>query len=226
MDKRFDRLSFLISEDSVNKLNNKKILVLGVGGVGGYVSESLVRSGIGNITIVDGDKIDITNINRQVIALTSTIGLRKVDVLEKRIIDINPNCNVKKIDKFIDENNYLDLDLDNYDYIIDACDTISTKKLIIKYCLENNIKIISSMGAGNRMNPENLTICDIKKTSGDPLAKVIRKYLKDEHINKKLIVMWSRELPKKVDGVIASNSFVPASAGLLITSYVIKDLLK
>ena len=226
MDNRFDRLKYLIGDDNLNILKEKKVLVLGVGGVGGYVVEALVRSGINNIIIVDFDKVDITNINRQIIALSSTIGKLKVDVLEKRILDINPNCKITKISTKIDDNNYLDLFKDSIDYFIDACDDIKVKKSVIKYCLNNNINIISSMGAGNRMNVEDLHITEIKKTSGDPLARIIRKYLKDEHINKKLMVMCSSEIPKKVDGVISSNAFVPASAGLLISSFVIKELIK
>ena len=225
-DSRFDRLSFLIGKDKVNELKNKKVLVLGLGGVGGYVVESLVRSGIGNIIIVDYDIIDITNINRQIIALDSTIGIKKTEAFEKRIKDINNSCNIKVIDKFINEENFLELFNEEVDYFIDCCDSIKTKKSVIKYSLENNIPIISSMGAGNRMNPEDLRITEIRKTSNDPLARIIRKYLKDEKINKKLMVMCSIELPKKTKDKIASNSFVPASAGLLISSYVIKQLIK
>ena len=226
MDERFDRLSFLIGKDNLNNLKNKHILVLGVGGVGGYVVESLVRCGIENITIVDFDIIDITNINRQIIALTSTIGLKKTEVLKTRILDINPKCRVNICSNYIDEDNYLDLFHEKIDYFIDCCDSIKTKKLVIKYCLNNNINIISSMGAGNRMEPSKLSIIDIKKTSYDPIARIIRKYLKDEKINKKLMVMCSSEIPKKVKGVISSNSFVPSSAGLLIASYVINKLIK
>ena len=225
-DSRFDRLSFLIGDDKVESLHNKKVLVLGLGGVGGYVVESLVRSGIGSIIIVDFDSVDITNINRQIIALDSTIGIKKTEVFERRIKDINKDCNIKVIDKFINEENFLELFNEELDYFIDCCDSVKTKKSVIKHSLENNIPIISSMGAGNRMNPEDLRITEIRKTSNDPLARIIRKYLKDEKINKKLMVMCSIELPKKNKEVIASNSFVPASAGLLISSYVIKELIK
>ncbi len=226
MDSRFQRLSFLIGEEKIDKLKDKNVLVLGIGGVGGYVVESLVRSGISNITIVDYDIVDITNINRQIIALTSTVGMKKTEVFKNRILDINPNCNVKIIDYFIDENNYKDLFSGKIDFFIDCCDSVKTKKSVIKYALEEDIPIISSMGAGNRMNIKDLNICEIRKTSYDPLARIIRKYLRDENINKKLMVMCSSEKPKKVEGVIASNSFVPAAAGLLISNYVIKELIK
>ncbi len=227
MNERFQRLELLIGKENVNLLSKKCVLVLGIGGVGCYVAESLVRSGIGNIIIVDHDKIDTTNINRQLIALTSTIGKKKVDVLESRIKEINPNCNVIKIDKYIDENNYLELFLNKIDFLADCCDSIKTKKSIIKYALYNDINIISSMGTGNRMDPSKLEIIDIKKTSIDPLARIIRKYLKDEGINKKLAVLCSTELPKKIEGNnISSNSFVPPSAGLLMASYIIKELIK
>lgn len=227
MNERFQRLELLIGKENVNLLSKKCVLVLGIGGVGCYVAESLVRSGIGNIIIVDHDKIDTTNINRQLIALTSTIGKKKVDVLESRIKEINPNCNVIKIDKYIDENNYLELFLNKIDFLADCCDSIKTKKSIIKYALYNDINIISSMGTGNRMDPSKLEIIDIKKTSIDPLARIIRKYLKDEGINRKLAVLCSTELPKKIEGNnISSNSFVPPSAGLLMASYIIKELIK
>ena len=226
MDNRFQRLEILIGKENVNILSEKIVLVLGIGGVGGYVVESLVRCGIGNIIIVDYDTIDLTNINRQIIALNSTIGKKKIDVFENRIKDINPKCNVIKIDKFIDENNYLDLFKHKIDFIADCCDCIKTKKCIIKYALDNNIKIVSSMGTGNRLDPTKLELIDIKKTSGDQIARIIRKFLKDERINKKLTVLCSRELPKKLEEkTISSNSFVPTSAGLLIASYIIKELI-
>lgn len=226
MDERFQRLELLIGKENLNNLSKKCVLVLGLGGVGGYVVESLVRSGIGNIIIVDYDKIDITNINRQLIALTSTIGKKKVDAIESRIKEINPRCNIIKLDKYIDENNYLELFQNKIDFLADCCDSIKAKKRVIKYALDNDINIISSMGTGNRMDPSKLEITDIKKTSIDPLARIIRKYLRDERIDKKLAVLCSTELPKKVEGNnISSNSFVPSSAGLLITSYIIKGLI-
>lgn len=225
MDERFQRLSLLIGENNVNVFASKAVLVLGVGGVGGYVVESLARSGIGTLILVDFDTIDITNINRQIIALDSTIGKKKVDVFCKRIHEINPNCKVVCYDNFIDFSNYVELFCHKIDYFVDACDTVSTKKLVIQYCLTNNIPIISSMGVGNRFDPSKLEILDIKKTSGDPLARIIRKYLRDEKINKKLLVLCSRELPKKMSEKVSSNAFVPSSAGLLIGSYIVKELI-
>lgn len=223
---RFQRLNLLLGENRVELLKNKTVLILGVGGVGGYVAESLVRCAIQNIIIVDYDIVDITNINRQLIALGSTIGQKKIDVLEKRIKDINPKCNVIKIDKFINEENYLELFNYNIDFIADCCDSIKTKKKIVKYALEHNINIISSMGVGNRIDPTKLQIMDIKKTSGDPIARIIRKYLKDEKINKELNVLCSTELPKRKSDVIATIIFTPAVGGLLIANYIINELIK
>ncbi len=223
---RFIRLSSLIGNNKLKELINSTVLVLGCGGVGGYVIESLARSGIGTLIIVDYDIVDISNINRQIIALTSTIGMKKVDCLYSRIKDINPACTVIKIDKFINEDNYLELFNYKVDFIADCCDSINIKKLVIKYALNNNINIISSMGTGNKMDPSMLEIIDIKKTSVDPIARIIRKYLKDEKINKKFNVLCSKEIPRKVEGCIASNSFVPPTAGLLITSYIVKELIK
>lgn len=226
MDDRFERLRLLIGDDNLNKLKNKRVVVLGVGGVGGYVVESLARAGIENIFIIDSDTVDITNINRQIIALESTIGKYKVDVLKGRLREINSDIKVETSKEFINKDNYKELFSGKIDYFIDCCDTINTKKLVIKYALSNNIPIISSMGAGGRMHPELLGITDIRKTSYDPIARILRKYLKDEHINKKLTVMCSREIPMKIRGKIPSNSFVPSSAGLLIASYVFRELIK
>lgn len=217
------RLEKIIGTDNVKSLESKCVLVLGVGGVGGYVVESLVRSGIGKIIIVDFDTVDITNINRQIIAMDSTIGMKKVDVLEKRIKDINSNCIVIKNDKFIDDNNFFDLFNKKIDFFVDACDTMSVKKMVIRTCIDKNIPFISSMGTGNKLDPSKLEITDIRKTVNDPLARVLRKYVKDEKINKKVLVCSSTELPIKTgDRTPGSCSFVPSSAGLLITSYIIR----
>lgn len=227
MDKRFSRLEELYGLDKVNKLKNSCVLVIGLGGVGGYVVESLTRSGIGTLILVDSDVVDITNINRQIIATDETIGKLKTECFKERIKSINPECKVKLYSEFLDETNYLTILENNIDFIVDAIDSIKSKELIIKYALENNIKIISSMGTGNRENPLDLDIVDIKKTSGDPIAKIIRKYLRDNNINKKLPVLCSHELPmNKINDVIPSNSFVSSTAGILISSYVIKELIK
>lgn len=223
MQPKFTRLEKIIGTDNVNQLSNKCVLVLGVGGVGGYVVESLVRSDIGKIIIVDFDTIDITNINRQIIAMDSTVGMKKIDVLEKRIKDINSNCIVIKNDSFIDSNNFLELFNDKIDFFVDACDTMTVKKMVIKTCIDKNIPFISSMGTGNKLDPSKLEITDIRKTVNDPLARTLRKFIKDEHINKKVMVCSSSELPIKTgDRTPGSSAFVPASAGLLITSYIIR----
>ena len=185
---KFSRLEKLIGKENINILKNTSVLILGVGGVGGYVVESLARSGIGTLILVDFDIIDITNINRQIIALDSTIGLKKVDVLEKRIKDINENCQVIKVDKFIDKNNINELFKYKFDYLVDACDSVPTKEQVIIECLKRNINFISSMGTGNKFDPSKLEICDIRKTYNDPLAKIIRKFVKDSKINKKVTV--------------------------------------
>ena len=223
---KFDRLSRIIGDDKVLQLTEKTVLVLGVGGVGGYVCEALARSGIGKLIIVDFDLVDETNINRQIIALDSTIGLKKVDVLEKRIKDINSGCEVIKIDKFIDKDNLFELFNYDIDYFVDACDTMTVKKMVITECIKRKIKFISSMGTGNKLDPSKLEIVDIRKTINDPLAKVIRKFVKDEKINSKVMVLSSSELPIKTgERTPGSTAFVPSSAGLLIGSYIIRHFI-
>ena len=221
----FDRTIKLIGSDNFDKISSKTVAVVGIGGVGGYAVEGLIRSGIKSIIIVDYDNIDITNLNRQLITDKKHLGYFKVDEMERRILNINPECKVIKIyDKLSIDN--LDI-LFNYsfDYLIDACDTIVVKEEMIKRCLENNINIISCMGTGNKLNPSLLEITDISKTSYDPIAKRIRKYLKDNHINKKLPVVYSKEQNPKFEGSIPSMVFVPATAGLLCSNYVIMDII-
>ena len=223
---KFSRLEKIIGTDNLNNIQNKSVLVLGVGGVGGYVVESLARSNIGTLILVDYDKVDVTNINRQIVALDSTIGKSKVDVLEERIKDINSGCKVIKIDKFIDDNNFKELFDNNIDYFVDACDTVLVKKLVIKECLKRNIPFISSMGTGNKLDPSKLEITDIRKTVNDPLARILRKFIKDEKINKKVMVLSSKELPIKTgDRTPGSSAFVPSSAGLLIASYIVRSFI-
>lgn len=224
---KFDRLEMLIGKDNLEVLSSKTVLVLGVGGVGGFVVESLARSGIGTLILVDFDTVDETNINRQIIALNSSIGMKKVDVLEKRVKDINSDCVVIKNSNFIDSNNYKELFDRHIDFVVDACDTIGTKKDIITYCLDNNIDFISSMGTGNKFDPSKLTICDIRKTVNDPLARILRKFVKDNRINKKVMVCTSLELPVKTHNrTPGSTAFVPSSAGLLIGSYVVRKFIE
>lgn len=223
---KFDRFKKLIGEDSFENISSKTVLVVGVGGVGGYVVEALVRSGIGKIIIVDGDMVDETNINRQIIALSSTVGQSKVDVFEKRIKDINEKCEVIKINKFIDASN-VDILFDyEFDYLVDACDTVSTKLELIDRCILSKRKFISSMGTGNKLDPSMLEIVDIRKTINDPLARIVRKHVKDKKITDKVLVLSSRELPIKTgDRTPGSTSFVPSSAGLLIASYIVRDFI-
>src|SRR5574344_1801107 len=189
----FDRLSILINETELNDIHNINVLIVGSGGVGGYALEELVRMGVEHITIVDNDIVDLSNLNRQIISLHSNVGKLKVDVAEARIKDINPNVKVCKIDEFITKDNISKLFVNDFDYIIDACDTITTKVLLICEAQKRNIKIISCMGTGNRFNPSELVITDIYKTNYDPLAKVMRKLLKDNGI-KKQSVIWSKEI--------------------------------
>lgn len=220
-----DRLELLVGKETIEKIKNTKVLIIGIGGVGGYALESLVRSGIENITIVDYDKIDITNLNRQIISLNSNIGNYKVEEAKKRIEDINKKCNIKIINEKISLDNFDILNIEYYNYVIDACDTVEVKKEIIRRCLKNNIKFISSMGTGFKMDPSKLQIMDVRKTSYDPLAKIIRKMVKDEKLKGKIMVVSSTEEKKVNSKTIASNSFVPAIAGLMCTSYVINDIV-
>ena len=223
---RFSRLEKVIGDTNLSILNKKTVLVIGCGGVGGYVIESLARSNIGTLIIVDYDKVEETNINRQLIALESTIGKYKVDVFEERIKEIN-NCNVIKINSFINKDNINELFNYNIDYLVDACDTMEVKKMVIKECIKRNIPFISSMGTGNKLDPSKLEIVDIRKTINDPLARILRKFVKDEKINKKVMVLSSRELPVKTgDRTPGSTAFVPPAAGLLIGSYIVRDFLK
>ncbi len=224
----FSRLEKIIGNKNLTKIKNTSVMVVGVGGVGGYVVESLVRSGIENIIIIDHDVVDVTNKNRQIIALDSTIGSKKVEVLKNRILDINNNANVVALDTFLDNSNIEEIILKyKPDYVVDACDTIMTKKALISSCIKHNIFIISSMGTGNKLDPSKLQISDIRKTNYDPLARILRKWVKDEKINDKITVLWSSEKPIKThDRTPGSTSFVPSSAGLLITSYIIRTIIK
>ncbi len=221
----FARLELLVGE-KISKIKNLKVLIIGVGGVGGYAAESLARCGVSSITIVDYDRIDITNINRQIIALHSTIGKKKVDVLSTRIKDINPNCQVKTYDLFIDSSNIqLIFDAD-YDYILDCCDTIKSKELIIREAIKRKIKIISSMGAGFKLDPSKISIAKLKNTSYDKIASILRKNLKDQKECLEIPVVYSTESVFKHDKIIGSNSFIPSMFGLFMTSYIINDIVK
>lgn len=232
MEKPFERLELQLGAEALEKVRQSNILVFGCGGVGGYVIEGLIRSGVENITIVDGDNVARSNINRQIIALNDTVGRVKVDVMKERILSINSNVSVKTYNQFVLKDTINQFDFSQYDYIIDCIDTISTKIAIIEEATRLNIPMISAMGAGNKINPSMLLIDDIYKTKVDPLAKVMRHELKKRRI-KKLKVAYSIEKPLKIElrineeskkPIPSSSIFVPASMGLLIASEVIKDI--
>ena len=218
-----ERLEILVGEENIEKLKNTTVLIVGLGGVGGHALESIARSGIGKIIIVDKDIVDITNLNRQIISNKNNIGLNKVDVAEKRIKEIS-DAEVIKINEFINKDNIENLFNEKIDYIIDACDTIETKKELIRQSIKRNIKIISCMGTAKKMNPEKLRITEIRKTSYDPIAKLIRKMVRDEKIKQKIMVVCSDEMPHNTVK-LGSNALVPSTAGILCASYVINDIV-
>lgn len=229
----FSRFELLVGRDKIRDLNQKKVIVFGVGGVGGYVVEALVRSGIEHITLVDNDSVSISNLNRQIIATQKTVGMSKVKVAKERIESINPHCHVETLEIFYLPENADSIDLTQYDYVVDAIDTITSKIELACRCEKLGVPLMSSMGTGNKMNPAMLEVSDVYKTSVCPLAKVMRKELKTRGV-KHLKVVYSKELPIKPlqskeetnrRSIPGSNAFVPSSAGLLIASEVIKDLL-
>ncbi|MGN1312535.1 MAG: ThiF family adenylyltransferase [Bacilli bacterium] len=223
----FDRTIALIGKDNLDKIKNSSILIIGVGGVGGYAIEALIRSGIENITLVDYDKIDISNINRQIIAKESNIGKSKVEEWKKRILEINNNVNVTIIKEKITKDNINILFNKKYDYIIDACDTVVVKKILIKKCKEKNIKLLTICGMGKKINPSLVKICDIKDTEYDPIAKELRKYIKDNHIKGKIPCIFSNEKPITNDKkIIASMTPVPAVAGIYAAYYIINNIIQ
>lgn len=232
---QFSRTELLIGKKNSEKLKNSRVAIFGLGGVGGYVAEALARSGVGTLDIIDNDTVSLTNINRQLYALHSTLGMKKTKVAEERIKDINPNIKVNAYDVFyLPETSHL-FDFKNYDYVIDAIDTVTGKIEIIVNASKENIPVISSMGTGNKLDPTAFEISDIYKTSVCPLAKVMRKELKKRGI-KKLKVLYSKEIPQEQKEISqeettkrqtpASISFVPSVAGLIIAGEVIKDLIK
>ena len=224
---RFERTQNLIGTDSLKKLKSKSIIIFGIGGVGSFAAEAAARCGIGKITLVDGDTVSISNINRQLIALNSTLGIPKVSVMAKRIRDINPDCEVTELNTFYTSES--DIDLSEYDYIIDAIDTVTSKLILICEANRLRIPIISCMGTGNKIDASKFEITDISKTSVCPLAKVMRRELKSRGIHH-LKVLYSKEEPKRAqDGekrrIPASISFVPPVAGMLIAGEMIQDLI-
>ena len=227
----FNRTKILLGSEGMNRLNNARVAVFGIGGVGGYVVEALVRSGIGEIDLIDNDVVCETNLNRQIIALRSTIGRAKVEVMKERIMDINPDCKVNIHQCFFLPENADEFDFTQYDYVVDAVDTVAAKIELVVKANEAKVPIISSMGAGNKMNPADFEVADITKTSVCPLARVMRHELKKRNIPH-LKVVYSRENPIKPEATdeenvkAGSNAFVPSVAGLIIASEVIKDLTK
>ena len=236
---QFSRTELLIGYNGIEKLQNSHVAVFGIGGVGGFIAESLARCGVGKITLIDCDTISITNINRQIIALNSTVGKSKTDVMKARIIDINPNCKVNSLFTLYNSESAESIFEGGFDYIADAIDMVSAKIDLIVRAKSKNIPIISSMGTGNKFAPELLKISDISKTSVCPLARVMRKELADRGI-KKLQVVFSTESPQKpaetevyqnelaTSGkrqVPGSISFVPSVAGLMIASVIVRNIL-
>ena len=233
--RQFRRTEMIFGTDAMEKLKNSRVAVFGVGGVGGHVVEALARSGVGAIDLIDNDVVHNSNINRQVVATLSNVGVDKVEAFEKRIKDINPELTVTKHKCFFTPENSSQFDFNNYDYVADCIDTVTGKIELVLKAQEAGVPIISSMGTGNKVNPTDLEVSDIYKTSVCPLAKVMRRELKKRKI-KKLKVVYSKEIPitpkeikfdeesKKV--LIGSNAFVPATAGLIIASEIIKDIIK
>lgn len=220
------RTEALVGKDAVEKLKNAHVAVFGIGGVGGHIVEALARSGVGELTLIDNDTVKESNINRQIIALCSTIGEKKTAAFEKRLKDINPEIKVNLCDLFVLPENCNEIDFSCFDYVADAIDTVSGKLAIIEQCNKNGIPIISSMGTGNKLDPTAFKVTDINKTDTCPLARVMRYELKKRGI-KKLKVLYSREAPIKQDTrTPASISFVPSVAGLIIAGEIIKDIIK
>ena len=219
----FERLITLIGEDNVNKLKKANVLIVGLGGVGGYALETLVRSGIYNLTIVDGDIVELSNLNRQIISKRDVIGKPKALVAQARTLEINPDVNLKVINEFISEDNFSLLNIDSFDYVIDACDDLNLKILLIKNA--DKYKLISSMGTANKMDMTRFKITTVDKTSYDPLAKIIRKKIKEEKIQTKFKVVSSDEKVMKNGTKLGTIAYMPAVSGLLCASYVINDII-
>lgn len=225
MDNRFSRTEALLGEKAMERLKKARVAVFGIGGVGGHVVEALVRSGVGAVDIVDSDKVCLSNLNRQIIATESSIGKYKVDVMKERILDINPEAVVNVHKCFYLPETKDEFDFSQYSYVVDAVDTVTAKIQLVMEAEEAGVPIISSMGAGNKLDPTAFQVADIYKTSVCPLAKVMRRELKKRGI-KKLKVVYSREQPVVKNAVPASVAFVPSVVGLIIAGEVIKDLAK
>ena len=225
MDERFSRTERVLGADALVKLRGASVILFGVGGVGGAACEALVRAGIGKLTVVDKDTVDITNLNRQLVATENTVGMKKTDAAEMRAFSINPDIVFVKKDMFYLPENADEIDLREYDFIVDAIDNVSAKIELAVRAQNAGVSIISSMGTGNKIHPELLKIADIYKTSVCPLARVMRRELKARGV-KHLAVVYSEEEPVKTDGrTPGSTSFVPPAAGYIAASYVIRNLL-
>lgn len=222
---QFSRTSRILGQESIVSLKDKKVAIFGLGGVGSYVVEALCRMGIGKLVLIDHDTVDISNINRQIYALHSTIGKNKVDIARDRCLDINPHVQITTYQAFYLPEQDLEYMFEDCDYVIDAIDTIKAKIALVEACNTRNIPIICSMGTGNKIDPSRFEIVNINQTSVCPLAKVMRRELKQRGINK-CMVLYSKEEPIKVDGSTpGSVPFVPSVAGLMIAGYVIRQLL-
>ena len=238
MTEQFSRIEVLIGGDAMDVLQKAKVAVFGVGGVGGYAVEALARSGVGSFDLIDNDTVSVSNLNRQIIATVDTVGKPKVEVMRDRILSINPSAQVNIRQEFFLPEKKEEYNFGEYAYVVDAVDTVTAKIAIIQFSKEAGVPVISSMGTGNKLNPMELEVTDISKTSVCPLAKVMRKELKDRGI-KNVKVVYSKEQPivpkvalEEVDpvakrrGTPGSTAFVPSAAGLIIASEVIKDLTK
>ena len=228
METRYTRTQWLLGEEGVEKLKNSSVLLFGVGGVGSYAAEALARAGIGKITIVDCDTVSITNINRQIPALSSTVGRSKTEVMSERMQDIAPDAVIEAVNVFVAPDTIDEFDFSKYDFVIDAVDNVTAKLLIIKGCDASGTPVISCMGTGNKLDPSRFQITDISKTQTCPLARVMRRELKKAGVAK-CLALWSDEEPVKVqegERLPGSISFVPATAGLRIAGEVILRLAK
>lgn len=233
MDEIFARTALLLGEAALEKLQNARVAVFGVGGVGGYVCEALARSGIGTLDLIDNDTVSVSNRNRQIIALSSTVGLEKTEVMRERLLDINPNLTVHTYNVFFTPETASDFDFSKYTYVVDAIDTVAGKLELAVRCQSVGVPLISSMGTGNKLHPELFEIADIYKTSVCPLARVMRTELRKRGV-KKLKVVYSKEIPQKPIGgapkengrhLPGSTAFCPPAAGLMIAGAVVRDIL-
>ena len=223
---RFQRLKLLIGEENFDKLGKSTVAIFGIGGVGSFAVEALARSGVGHLILIDKDDVDATNINRQIHALSSTVGKSKVEVMRERIHEINPAAQVDTIQKFfLPDANVEDFFICRYDYVVDAIDTLTAKIFLVEECERRGIKIISSMGAGNKLDAARFKVGDIYQTSIDPVAKVMRKKLRERGIDS-LKVVWSDEPPRPVKDFIGSTAFVPSVAGLIMAGEVVNELIE